>query len=135
MNFFEWDESLDVKVEKMNDQHKDLIELMNLLEQQYRTKERVELQRTTFDKLYNYTLKHFRDEEELLKKTGYPGLPSHALIHQKLVRRLEDYKQQLNVTRGSLDNDFFTFLQMWLKSHIKGIDTKYSNHVMDCYVS
>lgn len=126
MENYKWDNSFDVKVEAMNEQHKILIDLMNELE--FNRADDPKCVSLRLNKLYEFAIIHFREEEQLLERTEYPGLSSHQLIHQRLISKLESFKQQIERT-GKLNDEFFTFLHMWLKSHIQGIDTKYGSHI------
>lgn len=40
------------------------------------------------DELVDYTVSHFRTEEEMMKRTGYPDLENHKQIHQQFVDKL-----------------------------------------------
>ena len=50
---------------------------------------------------------------------------THKIIHQQLLKQVQDYVADFKKT-GALTDAFFKFLAVWLTSHIRGIDTKYS---------
>jgi hemerythrin len=116
----------------MNDQHQVLLKMMNkLYDGTADGMQRIEaLDR--LGKLFNYTVKHFKEEEEYMESIGFEGLKSHKLIHVNLLERLgvlaEGFK---NSTDEKLSADFFNFLKFWLSAHIKGIDMKYGEHASE----
>jgi len=126
MSFFEWDSSLDVNVEEMNEQHRKLIGLMNDLHQKSEQGEAKEKLIEAADSLIAYTQKHFDDEESYMESIGFAGLEAHKRLHDNLMTELRRLADEFsNSDRNTLDDEFLTFLKTWLSTHIRGIDTKY----------
>lgn len=126
MPLLNWDNSLDVHVDSMNDQHQILLTMMNeLYDGTHAGMPRTE----TLDKLgklFDYTVKHFEEEEAYMESIQFAGLKSHSLIHKNLIERLTNLATTFkNSTDECLSEDFFNFLKFWLSAHIKGIDVKY----------
>lgn len=121
----EWDESLDVRVQAMNDEHIELIRLMNIVfEVNGNGRDAVG---ASLSDLVNYTVEHFDNEEAYMESVGFDGLKTHKLIHKSLLERVGEFVEEFT-TSGSdvLPDDLFDFLKFWLVTHIKGIDTKYT---------
>lgn len=73
-------------------------------------------------------VKHFQDEEKLMQTEGFTGIEVHKVIHKQLLEKVGVFAQELQ--KGTLDNQaLMSFLTMWLKSHIMGIDKKYGDHI------
>jgi hemerythrin len=129
MTFFQWDEQLDVGVGAMNDEHKELISLMNRLhERNLAGASKTELLKAIKD-LAQFTVKHFTDEEAFMESIQFPGLETHRLIHKDLLQKFT--KQAADFEHGSamkVPESMFTFLRVWLSAHIRGIDCKYGKH-------
>lgn len=126
MCFFKWDESLDVNVEEMNNQHKKLIDLMETLYQKNAAGAARQELVDSADALVEFCIKHFRDEEEYMASAGYSGLESHKVLHRNLVADLTAFVDEFkNGDAEGFDETFITFLKTWLATHIRGIDTKY----------
>lgn len=126
MPFIEWNDSLDVKVKAMNDEHKELIRLMNDLYDKVEAKANKEILTKSLVALKEYTIKHFEDEEKYMESIDFAELKTHKNIHKALLDKLAGFEEKF-LTTGGIGQDFFDFLSFWLRSHIKGIDTKYSN--------
>ncbi len=129
MAFFEWDSALDVGVAEMNEQHKTLINLMEVLYQKnLESHSKAELI-TAIDNLVNYVVQHFHDEENYMASIQFPMLKTHKQIHQHLMddlgKLIEQFKQS-EITQ--LSGEFIMFLKFWLSTHIRGIDAKYGQH-------
>lgn len=126
MSLLEWTDKLDVHVDSMNQEHVELIRLMNAV---YDVNER---EKTAvggaLDNLVRYVVKHFEDEEAYMESVGFKGLKSHQIIHKDLLdkvgKHVEDFKRSQS---DALPDDFFAFLKFWLVSHIQGIDSKYGS--------
>ncbi len=121
MSQFEWDNSLNVGVDKMNDQHKQIIHLINVVAEDVENNHNP---LGSFDKLANYVVRHFEEEEQYMESQNYSSLSSHKIIHKQLLARVGQFRDAM--VAGDLNtDDLFAFLRMWLKSHIKGIDQRY----------
>lgn len=127
MSYFQWSNEFDVKVGKMNDQHKVLINIMNELYQLTDKGESKQLILNKLNDLVSYTRHHFRDEEMYMDAIQFEGRERHKIIHQHLLTELENHTEDFKSHRSSLSDDFFYFLKHWLTSHIKHIDIKYGH--------
>jgi hemerythrin len=109
----------------MDNMHKELISKMNILFEKNDQSAPFNELKTLLDDLAGYTIKHFNEEEAFMAKINFPGLESHKLIHQDLLKQFVKHKEKFESTKGKIPDDFFAFLKVWLKSHICGIDKKY----------
>ncbi len=50
-------------------------------------------------KLFDYTVTHFRDEESLMERHGYPGLVEHRNQHKMLMDQLETFNADFSAVR------------------------------------
>ncbi|MDH5326402.1 MAG: bacteriohemerythrin [Gammaproteobacteria bacterium] len=124
--FVEWDQSLDVKVGDMNNEHKIWINYINTLHEEVANKSNSNAVMRAFDNMVDYTLKHFGDEEEYLKKIGYPLFDEHKKAHEDFLSEIRSSQRNLS-SKGELEKHFFADLKGWLVRHIKIVDTQYGN--------
>ena len=120
-----WSDDFDVGVQRMNDEHKIIIQLIGELFEKNERNEPFSSVMVTLKELAEYTVKHFKDEEEYMESVNYPQLSVHKKIHEKLLNDLSSHAEKIEQTK-SLTQPFFDFLNMWLSAHIKGIDMKYN---------
>lgn len=123
--FVEWDQSLDVKVSDMNNEHKIWINYINTLHDEVEKGSADSTVLRAFDAMLDYTLKHFADEEEYLKKIGYPLFDEHKQAHEEFLNDIRGNQRKL--ASGNLPKTFFQDLKGWLVRHIKIVDTQYGN--------
>lgn len=129
MGTFDWDDSYDLKIEAMNLEHKGLLRLMaKLKEESEAGVTKAELTRTLHE-LLRATVQHFADEERYMASIAFRDLRTHALIHEQLVEKLRGHARTYEAGRDpALPPAFFSFLKLWLTSHIVGIDMRYATH-------
>lgn len=129
MSAFEWKTAYSVGFETIDDQHKNLINLMNAYYSNHLNGQ-IEQARNSLGQLVAATVKHFREEEEMMAKAEFPELEDHKRVHQELLRSVEglvkEYlRSQSQETAGKLAN----FLKTWLMRHILGSDKKYGPYL------
>jgi len=126
MPFIVWDDSLDLHIDAMNEEHKVLIDLMNRLHEQFQSQNAKLTLKATLLEFASYTEKHFQDEEAYMQSIDFQDLDVHRSIHQRLLSRVKTYVEEFLQTDGTLSPEFFEFLKIWVVAHIKGIDAKYA---------
>lgn len=125
MAYFEWTDKLDLGVDDMNNEHKELIRIMNkLYDRNSQGASKMELQ-NIISELAAYTVKHFSDEEKYMESIEFPDLKQHKLVHKNLLEKLGSFKENFDANEEKVGDDFFNFLKLWLAAHIQGIDMKY----------
>src|SRR5689334_22950600 len=123
-NFFEWDAKYNLGVQAMDDEHRLIIEAMNQLYELHEAKALGPRLLKVMQQLVQVTRGHFADEEAYMEKMGYPDLRKHRHMHAHLLERLGQFEAEMRAS-GVASAELFSFLKMWLKAHICGIDTQY----------
>ncbi|MBF0435113.1 MAG: bacteriohemerythrin [Magnetococcales bacterium] len=123
---FSWSNQLSVNIREMDQQHRRLVDLVNEV---YRAVRSGEIQRcmdTVLPELVSYTVKHFKEEEELFAGNGYPETAKHKEMHVKLVNRVGEFLKRLQQGGDrAVALELLGFLKSWLVEHIMGTDAKY----------
>lgn len=125
-----WDESLDIGVEAMNSEHRDILDLMNRIFDASAAGQKGGLMNLLVGQLGDVCTRHFAEEEAYMRNVQFPGIDAHCRLHQKLLGRYTEYAAEIKARGGETDPGFFNFLKFWLSSHIKGIDVKYAEHAI-----
>jgi hemerythrin len=126
MAFFVWADNYSVGIQPMDDQHKQLVEMVDRLYEAMKSGRGNEILGTLFSNLLAYTRTHFAEEEALMQQCGYPGLAEHRQLHEQLTQQVLQMAEQFQSGRGSLTVQMATFLKEWLVNHIQGTDKKYA---------
>jgi len=122
MGDFTWKPEYSVGDDHLDAQHRGLIDLINMLDDESRTAE-------VLDRLEIYVDEHFRDEEGMLEKADYPDLAAHKKQH-------EAFEEWLAVSRRAfrepevasmLRENIRAYLKAWLVNHIMVSDKDYSS--------
>ena len=120
----DWKDSYSVGNEKMDDQHKGLIALINRLEDGRETDEILE-------KLQQYVDAHFREEETLLESVDYPQLSEQKEQHATFEEWLASQKEVFSSGVGTdkLREGVQGYLKAWLVNHILFTDKAYASYL------
>ncbi len=130
MSLMEWSDELDIKVDDMNGEHKNLLRIMNLMFDMYSNNPKDPGFKDLFFALRDATIEHFEHEEKFMEEMNFSGISTHKIIHKKLLETFGEHLTKFEQV-GQVDNSFFDFLKFWLRSHIVGIDTKYGQEYQD----
>ncbi len=126
MPLMAWNEKLSVGVKQLDDDHKQLVGMVNELYDGITTGKAKELVGPLLDKLIRYTVEHFKHEEDFFAKTGYPETSKHVAFHKDLTSQvLAVQKAYKEGARATLSLEVMNFLKNWLVTHIQGEDKKY----------
>lgn len=128
MPLMEWSPALDIGVEAMNREHREILAAMNAVydaDQAGKTGPAMMAKITT---LAQITTRHFADEERFMEQSGFPEIVTHKMIHAKLLKDFTAHVAAIEAAGGKPGKDFFQFLHLWLSAHIKRIDKQYGDH-------
>jgi hemerythrin len=128
MGFFEWNSNMTVVVKAFDDDHKQLIDMLNRLHQGMRNRQVKEVAGKVLDDLIRYTKVHFAREEESFDRTGYPALDLKR-EHKELIKQAEELQSRYKSGESALSIETLEFLKDWLTIHIQGTDKQYSSHL------
>lgn len=125
MPLIEWNESLSVGIAEFDNQHKELVRMLNELFDAMKVGKGNDVLRPILEKLSAYVVTHFNAEEKKLAQVGYPLYATHKQEHAALTTKLNDFKQKFTIGQAGLSVQLMNFLKDWLINHIKGTDMKY----------
>ena len=125
----EWSEKFNIGIDVIDNQHRQILDYINTLEQIRATGAREQI-KEVFDDLIDYTESHFSFEENLLSQVNYQFLPSHRGIHALFVKRLNDCRQRF-ANGEPVEDDLHRLLSKWLINHIQHDDQDYADAVRD----
>lgn len=126
MALMTWKDAYSVKVQSIDDQHKQLFDLINQLHDAMKTGKAREFLSEVLDRLIDYTKTHFTNEEYMLAKVNYAEYLPHMAEHRKFTDKIEAISRELKAGSTGLSIELMQFLQDWLVNHIMKVDQKYS---------
>jgi len=123
MACMEWTRELETGIQKIDIQHRQIVNYINELDDAIQTGN-MEGIRHVIEGVLNYTVTHFEFEEELMQQAGFAGLKAHQQTHEFFMRKVAvlrgRFQEGENVSQMLL-----SMLKGWIVSHIKGEDRDY----------
>lgn len=129
METLQWTEKISVNNEKIDDQHKKLIDLTNELILHSNAAPNSQIVNETLYELLKYTKYHFQDEEELMEKFNYPKLDEHKKKHREFVRQIAMFCEDVIEGKATVTNEILKFLTEWITQHTSIEDMDYKNYI------
>lgn len=126
MAVMKWSEQLSVKINQFDHEHKKLVELINKLSDAMLRKEGNKVLGPILNELTDYTIIHFKHEEEAMQKYNFPGFAAHKKEHEDFVNKVADTKKQFEDGAIMLTMPLISFLTTWVQDHILKSDSGYS---------
>lgn len=124
--FFKWQERYELKIKSVDNDHKVIVDYMNVLHEKFENKAPAGEQKKAYANLLDFTVKHFSEEEKYFDSLNFPGASTHKIIHKQLLQKLTDFGIEFDKNH-KFQPELFVFLKTWLTAHILGIDTKYAD--------
>jgi hemerythrin len=124
--FFKWSPEYSVNIKAIDDQHKELVAILNRLFMAVSRQEGDKVIAGILDSLTDYTRTHFALEERLLREAKYANLKEHIEEHRKLIEKLDRLCKVHLLEEKPIYFEMLSFLKTWLKEHIQGDDRNYS---------
>ncbi len=121
-----WRKDYSVNIKKIDNQHKKLFEYINAIHDAMKAKKTSEELGKIINKLSNYTVEHFKTEEDYFDQYDYPDAKKHKFEHQVFVDKVKKFQSDLKRGKMLLSLEIVNFLKDWLVNHIQGTDQKYS---------
>ncbi|WP_326910394.1 bacteriohemerythrin [Sedimentibacter sp. MB31-C6] len=127
----QWKPSLEIGVEKIDQQHKIWFEKADKLFEagkQGKTKEYI-IQ--LFDYLDEYTKTHFKDEENYMLSINYPDYKIQKQLHDGFIEKLSKLRKDYENSGASISViiNANQFMLDWLIKHISSVDRKIGEYV------
>ncbi|MGE4421054.1 MAG: bacteriohemerythrin [Pseudodesulfovibrio sp.] len=122
MPLIQWDETMSVGMDELDDQHRELIDLINEAFDAIQRHDEP-LMASLIDKMLDYSKVHFQAEEAVLRSRNYPDSEVHADQHRTFTDKVDDFRRDMFVKTNL--SQIFIFLSRWLTNHIMHEDRKF----------
>ncbi|MEH6627376.1 MAG: hemerythrin family protein [Motiliproteus sp.] len=119
MEVLELDPSLLLGVKEIDEQHKELVDLINHSREILQSDQDLTELAQIFHRLEQLVIHHFSAEELLMVKYKYPGLKHHKEMHDISVNSIFDLDVSHIASDPSVGTALVDQLSEWLFNHIK----------------
>lgn len=113
-----WGHVLSVEVDEIDDDHRKLVKIFNILNHAVMEGESQDYLAAVLKELVNCTVWHFSHEERLMLKYGYDEIEEHKAAHQELVDSAKELQQKILQADKAMADEDIEFLERWLTEHI-----------------
>ncbi len=120
-----WTEDFSVGVEKLDEQHKILIGMINKLISDPQATTRSETVSQVLGEMTDYALGHFAFEESLMAEHGYPQKKEHLKEHAAFKETTGKFGAATAIDVHGIPEMLLEHLSGWLTHHILEVDMAY----------
>lgn len=117
-----WSEAMSVGVPELDEDHKGLIQVINLLRDHAGAEASAEIVRQCLVSLRRYAEVHFGREERVMIACTFPGLAHHQEEHRAFVERMKETDRRFADDPAGLTSfvteELIDYLSNWLRHHI-----------------
>lgn len=127
---FEWKDNFSVNVKQIDKQHKRLFEIGHIIFEKVKSYDKSEDEYDEIikilEELKEYTIYHFKCEEELMEKYNFKGLEEHKKQHDYFISKIPEFKNQdIYIKQDKAMMNILNFLVDWISTHILKSDMNY----------
>lgn len=124
------DKLLSVSVEEIDDDHRRLVSLFNILNHAVAEGEPPEYLAAVLEELINCTVWHFSHEERLMLRYGYQGMAEHKADHAGLIESARELQEKILQSGAHVADQDIVYLERWLTEHILTADMKLGEYLV-----
>ncbi|MEW8957251.1 bacteriohemerythrin [Clostridium sp.] len=125
---FNWKEEYSVGVKSIDEQHKELFNLGNMIYTEIKSNNKYKMDniKLIIKKLHEYTIYHFEYEESLMEKYNYYDYFNHQNNHKDFIESLYNMEElEMLIHQDKALVDMLNFILEWITKHILKEDMKY----------
>jgi hemerythrin len=127
-----WTEEYSVGVKELDDHHRQLFSLLNNnLKSVINKNGDLKTIGADLKKLQEYTITHFKAEENLFLKINYPDARAHIHEHEEFRKELQKLDTLADGTDDLARLKLLLFLSTWFTKHIMTVDKKYIPYLIE----
>lgn len=130
MTFINWNEDTLVNFEKIDSQHKEMVDVVNELYdklEELTSKQIIEMMHGLLEDLKF----HFFTEEDYMKKYKFHGYISHKLEHDRFIKNFAEFIIKLENDEKEFDTEFLNSFRNWFLNHLELNDKKLGKFMIE----
>jgi hemerythrin-like metal-binding protein len=124
----EWTACKTVGVPEFDADHAALLALARSLREALLAGESAAEAMPLLDEILELALAHFEHEEQELQRTAYPHLVEHTQSHNRLLRAMLHFKEDVRHARYQ-PALAVKFIHAWVVEHVRVEDSRYAEHL------
>lgn len=123
-----WSDNFSLNIPVIDNQHQKFFEIFEKVSNGYEYKTSEELD-ALIGELEDYLEFHFKEEEKLMRESGYEWYEAHKKQHTFFINRIEEMRNEFDYLNPMLFDKIRVFIKKWFVSHILHKDFDYKDSV------
>lgn len=128
MPLVEWKPEYSVGIETIDNDHRQLFSLLNQVHLSQSGRQSHAALNHILGELDYYAQTHFREEEALMKRYGYPEFAAHRAMHDDFTAQVARLREHFQIGQEGVILEISATLQNWLAQHILQSDAAYATY-------
>jgi hemerythrin len=124
MSLIEWNDDLLTNIPHIDDEHKNLVLLLNKLHHAVSQGKGQEAINPVLIELTRYAQTHFKHEEDYMQERNYPEFEAHRKEHLEFMEKVKDFEKQYKNGEISTLVPIIIFIIGWIMQHVSQVDKK-----------
>lgn len=129
MSLIEWKNAYSVGVPAVDEEHREMIDLINTLYENMRSAEQEPDVMAFLGEIYARIAAHFALEELLMQHHGYDEYREHKLDHEHLLEEIRNIMDDYEDGRVLDDDELANRLDVWFCEHFRTRDARLHNRL------
>ncbi len=125
----QWNDEYSVGVAEIDDQHKGVIDLFNVINAAIENREGWSDVFFKLEKLREHARFHFSVEESLMRMHGYSEHAQHVELHGHFLDKLDQL--QMTTLSRQVTMNTINYVSNWYTDHMKTQDRDFVRHIID----
>lgn len=121
----EWIDQFNIGVHEIDEQHKELIGIMNKICTSINEGKASEVIDEALQEMQNYAMTHFALEEKYFNEFHYEKTEAHKAWHRSFSEKVKELLEQMKHDKESVSIDAISFLGGWFIDHTQTFDREY----------
>ncbi len=124
MALVEWSPQYRVNVSAIDQQHQQLVQMLNDLYTAMVERRSAEGVRAALKRMDDYAIEHFSVEERHMFDLRYPERAEHEKQHRRFMHKTQELRDRLATGKLVLSLELISYLRDWLTQHILHTDKR-----------
>jgi len=120
-----WRDSYSIGIDTLDEQHKTLLGYINELYESQKTSTSQAVIKDMIQKLHDYSVFHFKNEEDLEIECKYDNYDTNKKEHEFFISKINEFSKDFENNNLLLSLKTLDFLKDWMISHILGTDKEF----------
>ena len=129
MQLLQWNKELEIGLDSVDTQHKQLIGMINELSIAIEYSQPNSALLPLVDRLQEYAHNHFQVESDIFDQYEYPDKSSHEAEHASFIDKVKYIRRQCELLDTPMSAKIREFLLHWFINHIKSNDMEYKGFI------